>query len=151
MRHNYFGKKLSRTKNERRRLFMILIKDLFRHGQIKTTLAKAKAVSPLAEKLITKAKKGAVSLRSIEKVIGDRKSANEIISEAQTRFKERTSGFTRIIKLGSRLGDASEQVLLSFTDAKVITEVVLPEKITEVKSKKTKIIKKPVKKSTKAK
>lgn len=135
MRHSYFGKKLSRTKNERRRLFQGLARDLVIRGSLRTTLAKAKAVQPLVEKLITMAKRGDAGRRAFAKVVADRAIEKMLLADAQTRFASRTSGFTRIIRLGRRLGDSTEEVLLQFVDARVKTEVVRPEreKTTSVK------------------
>ena len=109
--------KLSRTKNERRRLFQGLARDLIIHGSIRTTLGKAKAVKPIIEKLVTLAKKG--SVREVAKMLASRDIEKKLNDDAKTRFAGRTSGFTRIIKLGKRLGDATEEVFLQFVDAKV--------------------------------
>lgn len=97
---------------------MGLVKDLLRHGFVKTTFAKAKAVQPMMEHLITQAK-GATSgtRQKIERVLPDAKSIKQLMLLAKTRFVSRTSGYTRIIKLGRRKGDAVETVLFSFVDA----------------------------------
>jgi large subunit ribosomal protein L17 len=163
MRHAVFGRKLSRTNNERRRLFAGLVRDLFIRDGITTTIAKAKAVQPLVEKLITKAKRGdEANRRRVDAVVTDRKLTAQIFDEAKTRFATRMSGFTRIIKLGKRKGDATDTALLSFVDEKVIVEAIAPVKVKEsvavkteekkpVKTLKAKkeTIKKPVKKTTK--
>lgn len=126
MRHSYFGRKLSRTVNERRRLFMMLARELMVRGTITTTLAKAKAVQPLVEKLITRAKKGSdVDRRRVLSVLADRMITKNLMDQAKTRFAARTSGFTRIVKLGPRLGDATEMVKLSFVDAPIVTGEVV--------------------------
>lgn len=109
--------KLSRGKNARRRLFQGLARDLIKHGSIKTTLGKAKAVKPLIEKLVTLAKKG--SEGEVEKVLASKDIEKLLNDDVKTRFANRTSGFTRIIKLGKRLSDATEEVLLQFVDKKV--------------------------------
>lgn len=125
MRHAVFGRKLSRTKNERRRLFQGLARDLIVHGAIRTTLAKAKAVQPLVEKLITKAKYGEhIDVVQIQRVLDTRQLTEQLLADAKTRFFGRTSGFTKIVKMGKRLGDAAEEVLLSFVDERVVAEVV---------------------------
>lgn len=143
MRHGYFGKKLSRTKNERRQLFVGLVRELIKYGSIQTTLAKAKAVQPLAEKLITKAKKN--NYRKLFQELGDKNTARKLLADAQTRFANRTSGFTKIIKLGTRAGDATEAVLFQFVDKPVETTVIAPKKevvatksVPKKKTKKTK-------------
>jgi large subunit ribosomal protein L17 len=155
MRHSYFGKKLSRTKNERRRLLQIIARDLLTYGKIKTTLAKAKAVQPLVEKLITNAKKGSNSgINRVRQVLADKKSVDILIKDATTRFATRNSGYTRIIKLGTLRSDAAPEVLISFVDEKVETVInkdnqplikktdiktKAKEKITPKKTKTTKV------------
>lgn len=152
MRHSYFGSKLSRTKNERRRLFMIQVRSLIVHGAITTTIAKARAVAPIMEKLITLAKKGRdVDAKNANKVIADRVLVKKLFEEAKTRFATRTGGYTRIVKLGGRPGDATEEARLSFVD--VAIDVIPPKsKIKDVKEsppvvKSKKNAAKPVKKS----
>lgn len=131
MRHSVFGKKLSRTKNERARLRYNLLRSLILHGEIKTTKAKAKAVQALIEKLITKAKTGTEQKRrEVETIISDKKIIAMLWNDAKTRFAKRQSGFTRVVLLGQRRGDASEMVLLSFVDNKV-EEAIVPVKKTE--------------------
>lgn len=140
MRHAVFGRKFSRTKNERRRLLQGLARDLIVQGSIKTTLAKAKAAQPLVEKLVTKAKKGdRASKNQLAKVIDRDSIEHQLLDDAKTRFANRQSGFTRIIKLGKRVGDAAEEVLLQFVDEKVVAEVIAPKKEEkkEVPAKKT--------------
>jgi large subunit ribosomal protein L17 len=145
MRHAYFGKKLSRTKNERRRLFQIMSRDMFIHGKIKTTLAKAKAVQPLIEKLITNAKKGTrAGVNEVRKVLADKKSVSLLLNDVTTRFSSRKSGYTRIIKLGNERSDASEMALLSFVDDRVVAETVTEKKPVnpkEIKKEKVKEVK----------
>ncbi len=114
--------KLSRGKNDRRRLFQGLARDLIKHGKVKTTLGKAKAVQPIIEKLVTLAKKG--SLREVEKVLASKDIEKMLLGDAKTRFAKRSSGFTRIIKLGKRLGDATEEVFLQFVDEKPVKKEV---------------------------
>lgn len=123
MRHGYFGRKLSRTKNERRRLFMVLTRELIKRGKIRTTIAKAKAVQPLVEKLVSKAKSGSRSaVDGIHKLLVDKTSIERLLAWAPTRFSGRSSGFTRIVRLGQRVGDATEEVLLSFVDEAPVIE-----------------------------
>lgn len=117
MRHGVFGRKLSRNTNERKRLFTVLTQQLVVYGGITTTLAKAKAVQPMVEKLITKSKK--------EK------------GWALARFPNRKSGYTRIVKLGTRYGDGAEQVKFSFVDPKPEVKVEEPKKVVKKKYAKT--------------
>lgn len=134
MRHSVFGKKLSRTKNERRRLMMVLARQLIQRGRITTTLARAKVVQPVVEKLITNAKKARPpSLLQLHKILADKPSVQKLLEWAKTRFAVRTSGFTRVVKLGQRGGDAAEEALLEFVDP--LPEITgKPEKITKTKT-----------------
>lgn len=129
MRHRVFGKQLSRTKNERCRLLQGLARELILRGSITTTIAKAKAVQPMVEKLVTHAKKG--SAASIKKVLADWRTMRMLRSDAKTRFGKRTSGYTRIIKLASRAGDSAQEVMLAFVDPRVIPEKKPVEKKTK--------------------
>lgn len=147
MRHRVFGRKLSRNTDERKRLLINLARELIKRGQIKTTLAKAKAVQPMVEKLVTRAKKGKDTQNLVFKVLGNKESTVKLMSDAETRFSKRTSGFTRIVKMGKRMGDATEEALLMFVDEEVKAEVVAPKKETE-KPKET-IKKETVKKENK--
>lgn len=149
MRHGYFGKKLSRNTNERRRLFLMLARELIDHGMIKTTLAKARAVQPLVEKLVTKAKKGSsADKRQLYKVLADNESVARLTNWAHTRFNNRTSGFTRIVKMGYRLGDNSEEVMFTFVDpvSKIKVSVKKEEPKTQAKTATKTAMKKSVKK-----
>lgn len=150
MRHSVYGRKLSRTKNERRRLFAGLMRDLILHGRITTSVAKAKAVQPSIEKLITKAKVGTdAKKRLMTAVLMDRTLSEILIDDAKTRFANRNSGFTRIIKLGKRKSDATDLAVLEFVDEKVVTEQIAP---VSAKAAKTETVeKKPEAKKTVAK
>lgn len=129
MRHSVFGRKLSRTKNQRRRLFAGLVRDLLIRDRITTTLAKAKAVQPIIEKLITKAREGSeANRRRVDAVLTDRKMTVKLFEEAKTRFSARSSGFTRIVKSGLKRGDATQTAILSFVDEKIVADVVKPKK-----------------------
>lgn len=128
MNHKVFGYKLSRTKNARRRLIQGLVRDVFKHSMITTTRAKAKAIQPVVEQLITKAKNGSsASLASIRKVLADKNTFEILMSDSKTRFATRNSGYTRITYLGPRVSDASEMVRFGFVDEKVITDVIKPK------------------------
>ncbi len=138
MRHSVFGRKLSRTKNERRRLLQGLARDIIIRGFVKTTLSKAKAVQPLVEKLVTSARKGDnAALRSLDQILSQKKSTKLLLSDVETRFGKRSSGFTRIVKLGQRRGDATETVLLQFVDERIETKIIAPAKSTTKSSDQT--------------
>lgn len=146
MRHRVFGKKLSRTANERRRLFRGLANDLIIQGRIRTTFAKAKAVQPLVERLITKARIGTeAKRREILAVLSNKEATRLLMKYAKEIFVDRTSGFTQIIKLGRRRGDNTEEALLQFVDALLQKE----EKQLEKKQNKKKSIKESKRSTTK--
>lgn len=147
MRHSVFGRQLSRDKNERRRLLQGLARDLIRHGLVRTTMAKAKAVQPLIEKLVTSAKKSVRGPRTdaphqqVRKVLADKDTEQLLLTDAGTRFVSRQSGFTRIVKLGPRMGDNAEEVMLQFVDERVVVEVVKSQEKPSVKDKSKKVSK----------
>ncbi len=135
MRHSVFGKKLSRTKNERRRLLQGLARELVRRGSIRTTLTKARAVQPLVEKLITRAKRSGAGARiALKRILSDKQTEKLLLADAGTRFALRTSGFTRVVKLGTRRGDSAEEVLLQFVDERNIHLAHEPHKTHETHS-----------------
>ena len=106
MRHRKKTVKLQRRKDHREALLSNLCKSLIEHRRIKTTLAKAKALRPVAEKMITKAKKGGVhNQRQVVAFIGDKDMASKLFEEIGPRYADRPGGYTRILKLGPRHGD----------------------------------------------
>ncbi len=117
MRHAKSGKKLGRDSSHRRALYANLTGSLITHGRIETTEAKAKAVKPYAEKLITLGKRG--DLHARRQAMAELRSndiVHHLFSEVAPRFAERPGGYTRIVKLGPRQGDAADMVLLEFVD-----------------------------------
>lgn len=123
MRHRSFKKKLGRDIKQRKALFKSLITSLISHGQIKTTEAKAKAVKGLVDKLVTKAKQGTLHARRQVLAFLSRKDAvKKLFDEIALRFKERQSGFTKIIKVGTRKGDSAAMVLMKWTEEKSKTK-----------------------------
>ena len=135
MKKSVFGRKLGRTSNQRKALFRALISDLVRHGQIKTTLAKAKAIKGQSEKLITRARRGTLTdRRVIFRYLGKRELVNRLVDELAPNFKERKSGYLRILKLENRKGDNAPQALLSFVDELPPTEKKV-KKLTKKTSK----------------
>jgi len=150
MNHNVFGKKLSRTKNQRQQLFSNLVRSLILYGKVVTSKAKAKAIQPLMEKMVTRAKKGTdADRRLILKVVPHKDVVNQLMDDAKDRFSQRTSGFTRMIKIGNIRSDGSEEVMLSFVDEAIVRAPVEYVK-KEIESVETKETKKPVKKTKKA-
>ena len=113
MRHRKKGKELSRTATHRKALLRNLATSLFRHERIETTTAKAKELRPYAERLITLARRGDVhSLRLAGRKIQDREVLGKLFKDIAPRFGERPGGYTRILKLGHRKGDAAEMSLI---------------------------------------
>jgi large subunit ribosomal protein L17 len=109
MRHRAKRRQLSRTAEHRRALMKNLATSLFRHGQVVTTEAKAKELRPYAERLITLARRGDLHARRlVERRIADREVQQKLFSELGKRFASRPGGYTRVIKLGHRVGDGAD-------------------------------------------
>jgi large subunit ribosomal protein L17 len=152
MRHNVFGKKLSRSKNERRRLLQSLAREMIVHGGIVTTISKARAVRPLIERLVTNAKKNSEAGRSeVRKVLSDRISAQIIIDNSKERFGDRNGGYTRTVKLYNRKSDNTEMVRIEFVDITVGKELAPNLEISDKSQVKVKSEVKDVKKISKLK
>ena len=152
MRNKVFGRQLSRSRKSRRALIRSLIKALIGSGKITTTKAKAKAIQGQVDKLVTLGKKGTVSARrDVLAFLGnDRKTTDFFFMKQIPVFKDRTSGFTRIIVLPRRRGDNAEMATLEWMDKYV--EVVKKEVTSKKESKKEKTkLKKEVKKENKTK
>ena len=117
MRHRKAGKKLGRDSAHRKALYSNLTGSLIEHGRIKTTLAKAKAVRPVAEQMITLGRRGDLAARRQALAF---LRANEIVhmlfAEVAPRYTDRAGGYTRIVKLGPRYGDSAEMAYLEFVD-----------------------------------
>ena len=109
MRHNAKGRQLSRTATQRRAMLNNMAASLFNHGGVTTTEAKAKELRPFAEKLITLARRGDLhSRRLVERKIKDREITHKLFTEIGPRFAARPGGYTRILKLGHRVGDGAD-------------------------------------------
>jgi len=117
MRHKVSGRKLGRSSGHRRAMYRNLVTDLLNYEKITTTEAKAKEVRGLAEKMITLAKEGGLnSRRQALSFIIDKKVADKVFTEIAPRYAERSGGYTRIIKLGPRLGDWAPMVRLELVE-----------------------------------
>ena len=114
MRHGKQRHKLSRDAAHRRALLRNLSRDLIEHERIKTSQAKAKAVKPEVEKLITMAKRGDLHARrrALAELGQDRFLVHKLFEEVAPRYAERPGGYTRIVKLGPRRSDSTEMVFL---------------------------------------
>ncbi len=117
MQHNRAGRKLRRTTSHRLAMFSNQLDSLFNHERIQTTLSKAKELRPLAEKLITRAKRDDVAARRhVSRWIPDRTTIKRVFETIAPRFVDRPGGYTRILRLGARKGDAAEAAILEFVD-----------------------------------
>jgi large subunit ribosomal protein L17 len=117
MRHQRVGKKLGRDSAHRKALYCNLAGALIQHGRIQTTEAKAKAVKPFAEKMITLGKRGDLAARrQALAALRSNDVVHELFADVAPRFQERNGGYTRIIKLGPRQGDAAHMVYLELVD-----------------------------------
>jgi large subunit ribosomal protein L17 len=117
MRHRVKGRKLKRTTSHRTALLRSLATSLLKHKRIKTTLAKAKETRSFVEKLITKARKGDLhSKRLVASEIKDKEVLKELFSEIVNTVGDRPGGYTRVVKLGTRLGDSAQMAILELVD-----------------------------------
>jgi large subunit ribosomal protein L17 len=117
MRHQRAGKKLGRDAAQRKALYSNLAGSLIEHGRIQTTAAKAKAVKPFAEKMITLGKRGDLhARRQALAALRSNDVVHHLFAEVAPRFSDRPGGYTRIVRLGPRQGDAAEMVYLEFVD-----------------------------------
>ncbi len=113
MRHRVSGKKLRRNMAQRRALLRNLVTSLLDKERVRTTLAKAKAARPLAEKMITLAKKDTLhTRRQALRFIFKKDIVKKLFDEIGPRFSERPGGYTRIVKLGPRAGDGAEMAVI---------------------------------------
>jgi len=126
MRHRISGRVLGRDSGHRKALFRNLIKDLFTYERIETTEAKARAIRTDAEKLITKAKRGLAdggnrvhAQRQVVSYLNDKDIAKKLFDELAPRYADRNGGYTRIIKIGPRQGDAAKMAVLELVDSDV--------------------------------
>jgi large subunit ribosomal protein L17 len=117
VRHQRAGKKLGRDSAHRRALYSNLAGALITHGRIHTTEAKAKAVKPFAEKMITLGKRGDLAARrQALAALRSNDVVHQLFADVAPRFAERPGGYTRIVKLGPRQGDAADMVYLELVD-----------------------------------
>jgi large subunit ribosomal protein L17 len=109
MRHRAKGRQLSRTSEHRRALLNNMATSLFKHDGVTTTEAKAKELRPFAEKLITLARRGDLHARRLAgRKIKDREVLGRLFGELGPRFAARPGGYTRILKMGHRVGDGAD-------------------------------------------
>jgi large subunit ribosomal protein L17 len=117
MRHHRAGKKLGRDSAHRKALYSNLAGALIERGRIKTTEAKAKAVRPIAEQMITLGRRGDLAARrQALAYLRSRDVVQKLFDDVGPRMKERPGGYSRIVKIGPRHGDSAEMVYLEFVD-----------------------------------
>jgi large subunit ribosomal protein L17 len=121
MRHQRAGKKLGRDSAHRKALYSNLAGALIEHGRIKTTVTKAKAVRPIAEQMITLGRRGDLhARRQAVAFLRSKDVVHKLFAEVGPSFAERPGGYTRIIRIGPRAGDASEMAYLELVDTPLV-------------------------------
>ena len=117
MRHHRAGKKLGRDAAHRNALYANLAGALIQHGRIRTTVTKAKAVKPFAEQMISLGKRGDLhARRQALAELRSRDVVETLFDDVAPRFADRPGGYSRIVKLGPRLGDAAEMAYFELVD-----------------------------------
>jgi large subunit ribosomal protein L17 len=117
MRHKVAGRQLSRESSHRNLMLRNLVKDLLKHESIKTTEAKAKETRRSAERMITLGKDGTLHARRLAfKFLNDKHITAKVFEDIAPRYASRSGGYTRILKLGRRLGDGAEVVQLELVE-----------------------------------
>lgn len=125
MRHRLSRRQLGRTASHRKALIHNQVTDLLRHDRIVTTEAKAKEVRPIAERVITLGKRGdSAARRRAGAVLTDRKVLRRLFDEVAPRFQDRPGGYTRIVKLGPRLGDGARMAQLELVEGPVSDSII---------------------------
>lgn len=129
MQHNRAGRKLRRSTPHRLAMFSNQLASFMTHERIETTLTKAKELRPLAEKIITAAKAdGVAARRRVQRWIPDRTTVKRVFETIAPRFVDRPGGYTRILRLGARKGDAAEAAILELVDFKFEPKERAPRK-----------------------
>ncbi|HET6642890.1 MAG TPA: 50S ribosomal protein L17 [Gaiellaceae bacterium] len=132
MRHHRSGKKLGRDSAHRKALYANLAGSLIEHGRIKTTEAKAKAVRPIAEKMITLGRRGDLAARrQALAYLRSQEVVHRLFADVAPRFAERNGGYLRIVKIGPRPGDGADMAYLELVDYVPPAPVVRPQRVEE--------------------
>lgn len=117
MRHRVHGRKLGRTTAHRKAMFRNQLTALFTHERITTTVAKAKELRPMAEKMVTLARTGTLAnRRRVLTMVPDKEIVRRLFDDIAPRFTDRNGGYTRIMRLGPRQGDGAEMAIIEFID-----------------------------------
>ena len=163
MRKNVFGRQLKRDTNERKALFKSLMSSLVLYGKIKTTESKAKAIKGQVDKLVSRVKKNNINPSSFLNLYLTGEAGKKLVLEIAPRFVTRTSGYTRLIRLGRRFSDNAPTVIMEWVEMDEVKNENKQEKEThstssgqakrteetktkETKTRKRRITKKEVKK-----
>lgn len=132
MRHRRNTTKLKRTASHRRSLLANMVCSLIEHGRIKTTLGKAKALRPVAEKMITLGKRGDLHARRVALAfLRQKDTVKKLFEEVAPASKDRQGGYTRITKLGVRTSDAAPMAFIEWVDAAATTEAAAEPEVAE--------------------
>lgn len=133
MRKRNSVKQLNRPQNQRKAMVQNLVTSLFYHERIQTTVARAKAIRGVSEKIITRAKKNLSeetsnaskvhNIRIVEKIIKDKEVLNKIFNDIANRFKERNGGYTRVLKIANRESDNSEMAIIELVEKKDLSQL----------------------------
>ena len=137
MRHQKKTVKLGRTASHRDAMLANQVCSLIEHKRIKTTLAKAKAVRPLAEKMVTLGKRGDLHARRLAAgYLGQKDAVKKLFAEIAPRAADRKGGYTRIIKLGQRLSDSAPMAYIEWVDSEgaAVEAAPVAEKTTSKKA-----------------
>jgi len=136
MRHSKAGRRLGRKTSHRVAMFRNMVTSLLEHGKITTTDAKAKEIRVVAERMITLGKRGDLhSMRMAASVIREKTVVSKLFSTIAPRYKERLGGYTRIIKLGYRQGDAAPVSLIE-----LVEEEIKPSKVKSAPATPAKVV-----------
>ncbi len=136
MRHRMSGRKLNRTSSHRKAMFANMAVALLKHEQIKTTLPKAKELSPIVDKLITLGKRDTLhAKRRVFAMLRDEATTAKLFETLAPRYAERHGGYTRVLKAGFRYGDSAPMAVIELVerdeDAKGLDSGPLPEMLEE--------------------
>jgi large subunit ribosomal protein L17 len=144
MRHQKKTVKLGRTAEHRKALLANQICSLIEHQRIKTTLAKAKAVRPLAERMVTLGKNGSIhARRTALATLHQKKAVKKLFDDIAPRSAERNGGYTRIVKLGQRKSDSAPMAFIEWVDVEKVVEEKPAEEKEEKKAKRKEAEAKP--------
>lgn len=123
MRHKLAGRKLGRTSSHRMAMFRNMVTSLFEHERIVTTTEKAKELRPIAEKMITLAKRGDLhARRQALSFIRSKAIVDKLFTEIKDQFEDRKGGYTRILKTGVRKGDAASMAIIELVGYEEVIE-----------------------------